>query len=357
MIVANDLLDLRAGIGQVASTFRWDLLDSVWNKVGEIHPEIGVSISNQTNAQVMRVARDVKLPQSEWSHIDLLRHRVRPSMILQDGTEWPLGVFFFTSDDETESSADTNLSTTLLDLRFILTSPLPYSFGVARNGSIRDAIIQVISMLGITRYSVGASTATAAGGPINWPPDASALDILRSLATKASFHTPYFSNTGELTLRPIDALQQGVGHQYTTDENGRIEVGTYTHSTNLLTAPNAFKVISTDALGHEVFGIAYVDPTLSHSKEKRGLVITEVIQAQSLGSTAACIAAATTHARQAFNQYATAQFSSVVDPRHDTFGVVQVRDQVYREVGWNMECKPGGRHEHTLVKKVVVEDE
>lgn len=357
MIIANDLLDLRVGIGQVAAKFRWELLDPNWNVIGELHPETGASMSNQTNAQVMRSVRSFKLSRSDWSSVNLFRDRVRPSMVLQDGTVWPMGVLYFTSDDDNESTADVVLETTLLDARMILSSPIPYSFGVSKGASIRDGMVNLINLLGFTHYSVAPDTSVAAGGPLNWPPDASALDILKSLAGKANFHSPYFDNQGSLTLRPIDPLQAGVGHQYTTDINGRIEVDTYVRSSNLLSAPNAFKVISTDALGHEVFGIAYVDPSLPHSKENRGFISMSVTQAQSLGSTAACVAMAQTQARQSATQYRTGKFSSVPDPRHDTFDIVQVRDEVYREVGWTMEMASGGRHEHTLVGRVSTLDE
>lgn len=352
MLTPNRLLDLQADVGEVASTFIWELLDKSYNVIGQIHPALGASMDNNTTSQVMRAVHNVKIPQSERINIDVLRDRVRPSMVLQDGTVWPLGVFFFTSDQIIESTATIPFDTTLLDQRFLLTSTLPFSFGVSVGRQIRDAIIEVIQAVGITRYSVDASSVKVSGDPINWSPDVTGLTVLESLAQRCGFFPPYFDNDGTLILRAQDILQSGIGHQYSR-QGGRIIVNSLRSTSSLLTAPNAYKVIGSGATQGEVSAIAYIDPSLPQSRERRGITIMKTIRLQGVGSNADALALAQANAREDVNQFSTAELTSAPDPRHDTFDIVQTDQELWREVGWAMEMKPGGAHSHQLVKKIL----
>lgn len=352
---ANPLLDMRAGIGQVASTFKWELVDHLLQVVGEIHPEAGgASMDLNTTAALPRAIRNVKLREKEAREIDLFRTWVRPSMVLEDGTEWPMGVLSFSTDGYTEGSLETSLSTTLIDLRYQFNTAMPHSFGIPSGSSVRDGLIEILGIYGIFNAEVGESQVVASGGPMNWPPDATGTTIIDALASKAGFFKPYFDRRGVLVCRVPDKIEEGVGHQYPIDSiNGRVERGSMVRSTNLLEAPNGYKVIGSGPTKGEVSAIAYVDPTLPFSRERTGRERLKVIRAQGVGSADMCLQIAQTAARQDAAGFATASFTSVPDPRHDTFDIVELAGEPYREIGWSMDMKPGGSHKHQLVKAVL----
>ncbi|HMJ75837.1 MAG TPA: hypothetical protein VK507_07685, partial [Iamia sp.] len=91
----SDLLTLD-GWGQRAESFRFELLDQQNSFVGDLTVETGgASITNNINRKVKRSLTGLTLPPAVTAEINTLTERLRPWMVLQDGTEWPLGVFLF----------------------------------------------------------------------------------------------------------------------------------------------------------------------------------------------------------------------------------------------------------------------
>lgn len=354
MITPNALLDLRPEVGQVGCTWRWDLVNDTGGVLGQIHPALGATLTNDTNASAYRTIRNVSIRQSEWADINIFTDYVRLWMVLEDGTQWSQGVFALTSDERVEGTLETPLSTTLVDKRFLLDSTMPFSYGIRNGALVYPAMVRVAELYGIPDAAITDTGARVGGGPVNWPPDATGLSILASLCQRAGFHPPYFDNAGILTLRPPVALQLGQGHVYNR-RNGRIRQGALSRSTNLLDAPNAFKVISTGATSNEVYATAYVNPTLPHAKEQTGRVRIKAIRRQGLADRAACLAVAQSYARADAGRYATMTLESVPDPRHDTFDLVEIDGDPYREVSWAMALEPGGTHSHKVVKDTVEE--
>lgn len=354
MIPSNQLLDLARGTGQVTCTWRWDLVNDTGGVLGQIHPATGATIGNDTTGTIYRTARNVRIRQTEWTDINPFTSFVRPYMVLSDGTEWPQGVFAFTTDEHTEGTIETPVTTTLVDLRFLLDQTMPFSFSLPNGAYVWPAMVAVAEYFGVVNHQITDTGTQIGGGPVAWPPDATGLQVLESLCQRSGFHPPYFDNAGTLIMRPPVALQLGQGHVYNRGE-GRIRRGGLGTSTNLLTAPNAFKVISANSTGNEIAATAFVDPTLPHSREQRGAIIPKVIRRQGLRDRLSCFAVAAAYARQSAAQYATVTLESVPDPRHDTFDIVEIDGDPYREVSWTMAMTPGGRHDHRLVKDTVSE--
>lgn len=348
-VTPNALLDMR--IPQFACTFKWELLNASFNVIGELHPQLVANMDMNTSASIMRAVRNVVLPETESSAINIFSDRVRPSMVLQDGTVWPMGVFYFTSDEHRVGTAHTPLSTTLMDQGFALNSPLTFVAGVPDGGSVYTAMLQIIGVTNITRFNVVNTGRAVTGGPIAWAPETTALQILSDLCARIGFFAPFFDNDGVLNLIPSNSTAVNT-HSYPL-ENSRIVVNTLSTSTNLLTAPNAYRVISSGASQSLVASTAYIDPSLPHSRENRGFIIVDVFKTQGLGSQTECDAVALSRARQDPAQFATAEFVGVVDPRHDAFDFVDLGGVLYRETGWSVQMAPGGSHRHTLVRSVV----
>lgn len=354
--VPNRLLDLRPEIGQVACSFQWDLVNRQGDKLGSLHPQVGATLSNDTSATVYRTARGVQLRESEWRDIDVFDSAVRPWMLLEDGTRWPLGLLLFTANPITEGTLESPMSTSLVDQRAVLGEEMPHSYGIPDGGLIHRALVEVVELYGFHDYEIADMGDRVGGGPVSWPPDARGITILESLAQRSGCHPPYFDNNGRLVIRPFVTLQHGVGHQYPR-RDGRIKQGTLTSSSNLLEAVNAYRVISSGSTQNEISAVAYVDPALPHSRERTGRTKTHTTRKQGLPDTAACLRVADAMARQDAASYATAEFESVPDPRHDTFEFAELDGEVYREVAWSMMMQPGGSHSHRLAKATLMEDQ
>lgn len=354
MVPANALLDLDPGIGQVASTFRWDVVDDAGGVGGQIHPEVNPTptMTNDTRSAVFRTVRNVRIRASEFQDLDPYRDRIQPSMVLQDGTSWPLGVFVVSVPSTPEGSVESTTVATLLDRRHQLGQNMPHSYAVPNGGSVYDAMVEVAGFYGLAAGKIEPNFTRVSGGPANWPPDAVGTAVMESLAQRSGYFPPYFDNAGALILRPLDALLPGVGHRYDRSQ-GRIVVGTLVPSANLLDAPNIFRVIGSGPTSGEVYAEARVDPGQRNSVERTGREVIRVVRKQGLGNRDACLAVAQSLAAASASQYATAEFTGPPDPRHDTFDIVQIDDDVYREVGWSLEMRPGGAHSHTLVKSAV----
>lgn len=351
-MIANRILDLAKGVGQIACTWRWDLVNLSGGVLGQLHPAIGATMSNDTTGSIYRTVRDLRLQQGEWRDIDIFTSYVRPWMVLEDRTEWPQGLLAFSTNPITEGTLETSMSSTLVDLRFVLDQAMPFSYGLKNGALVFPAMVEVVELFGFADYAISDTGAQIGGGPVNWPPDATGLEILESLCQRAGFHPPYLDNSGVVTLRPPIELQLGQGHVYNRLD-GRIRQGTMTYTTNLLTAPNTFKVISSGGGGNDISAEAYIDPSLPHSRENRGSRVPKVIRRQGLKDSASCLLVASSYARDSAAQYATREFDSVPDPRHDTFDIVETDGDPYREIAWTMVMAPGGSHSHRLVKDTV----
>lgn len=349
-VPANPLLDLAPGVGQVASTVRFQVLDRDLEVVGDVRPLRAESIAGKTSGTVKRSLSGFRLDERALRSVDPFKHRIRPWWVLEDGTEWPLGVFVFTDAAARRSTYVDVLETTLLDQDYMLDQGTRFTFGVPAGGAILPAVQEVVGQVRLTnvRWPEGSSAAVA--DPVVWPAGTSRLKIISDLCNLAGWLPPHFDNNGVLVIRtPPDIDRDAPDHIYSA-ANSRVIRATIVENDNLLDAPNVYVVVCSGPSDGEIAASASVDPDLPFSVENRRFEIVEVVRVQGLTSTAQAQQMADALAASAGTGFKNVQFDGFADPRHDLFQTVEWEGFVYREVEWSLKLKPGGPHSHTLTR-------
>lgn len=349
-VIANRLLDLDPGVGQVASMVRFQVLDRDLTVVGEIVPLAADSVSANVSGNVKRTLSGLKLDELALREIDPFRHRIKPLWCLEDGTEWPLGVFVFTAEAAHIGSYISTLDTTMMDQDYMLDQPTRAAFGVGQNGEILPKVLELLAQIRILSSTISApwgSTARVAD-PVVWPAGTSRMQILKDLCALAGWLVPYFDNNGVLTLRPASDVSNVIpDHIY---PGGRVLRDSIVSNDNLLNAPNVYVVTCSGPSNGEITASAEVAEYLPFSVYNRRFEIVKVIRAQGITSTEQAQQMADTYAAGAGVGFRTVQFEATADPRHDLFQTVQWGGLIYREIQWSLKLRPGGSHSHSITQ-------
>jgi hypothetical protein len=351
MTVRNRLLDMEdPAIGGWQSTVRFDLLDQDCQWIGTLETLTADTVTNRTGAGVNRTLSGVTLEEGEFRSINPYVDRVRPTYVLEDGTEWPLGAFMFVDAPVERSSFRNRIPVTLEDQGAVLQYPTTSSLSVGVYGSIMAAIDEVLDAVHIQARSFLPPTTEKVWDPVTWPFNTPRRQIIDELAALAGFLPLWFDNHGFAQLTtPPDVVQRAPDHVYELGATSRVKSQSIVQNDNLLVAPNVYVVSAAGLTQGEVFGKAYVDPWLPWSVENRGFEVPDIYQAQGVGSTVQAQMMAEARAAMDAVAFKQVTFEAVADPRHDTYDVVQFDGFVYREVGWSLKLRPGGTMSHQLV--------
>lgn len=351
----TDILTLN-GWGQRASSFRFDLLDPQLDDIGTL--EVGItsaSIENNINRVVKRQLNNVDLFPVVGNDVNPLRDRVRPWMIMQDGTEYPLGVFMFSDYTRlpvTGLIGTTGFQTcTLLDQGMILDQPTNRSYGFKPGTLISTAITRLLQASPITQFVVEASGSKVRGSEwVTWPAGTTTLDIINDLCGLGSYYSLYFDNWGvaQVKLVPDLSTTEPTLRYGSLEGEQTIYNGTIMETDDLLSAPNRYIVVN-NALNEEpVVGSWDVPASSPNSKEQRGFVVATVVDKQGVETNAEATAAAKAYGQSDYNTYSWVTFDAAPNPLHDTFNIVAYEGVSYREQNWRLPLEEGGDHNHEL---------
>lgn len=349
-VTPNPLLDLDPGIGQVASTVRFEIVDRDLVVIGNVVPLAADSISVNTSGTAKRELTGFRLDPQTLRDIDPFSNRIKPSWILEDGTEWPLGVFVFTGSTLHRGTYVSTLDTTMTDQDAILDQGTRSTFGIGQRGWILPAVEDLLGEVRITNVVLPWGSQAIVADPVVWPAGESRLKILTDLSKLAGWLPPYFDNNGYLIVRvPPDVNHDPPDHVYSSTKS-RVLRDTIVEHDDLLSAPNVYVVTCSGPSSGEITATAQVDASLPFSVQNRRFEVVEVERAQGINSTEQAQQMANTKAAAAGSGYKNVQFDGFADPRHDMFQTVEWDSEMYRETGWNLRLTPGGSHSHTLTQ-------
>lgn len=354
----DQLLDL-VGVGQRIDGFEFDLLDAGEATIGSLHPSRAQvpRVSNDATRTVRRQLSGMLLIPDEFDAIDPLSVRVRPRMVLQNGDDFPLGVFLLGDRNTPVHSWGPNRDVTWSDKSLLLAQPITHSVGWGRGADVALAIVGLaLEVLTLTDLGDAPTTDVVFGAPVAYPPGTSRLTIIEDFAKLLGWLPPFFDELGKLRFVEVPNLATVPADVPAYGPGTRIIGESILESDNLLQAPNQFVVV--EASGRTTIrGVYNVSDTAPHSAVNIGRVIPHVEQLQGLVSTsqankAARALAAT--ARRAIFQFVA--FEGTTDPRHGTWTVVPYRrttDDLFvnhLELAWDVGCRAGYPHAHQLRK-------
>lgn len=352
MVSTDDLLDLRVPTRH--DGFRFDLLDSQHRLIGQLDAarDTPAQVQLDTTRTSFRMVNNLHVTASDLNAIDIIHDRVRPVMILEDGAQFPLGVFMFGDDARALFSWGIEWTPTLFDEAFILDQGTSIPYGARPGDSLLALVNAVLAPFNLPSISIEVPDAAVPGDtPLSFPAGSTtSYQILATLAPLLSAFPPFFDGNGTFTfkalLRPGQPTPDDI---YESGQLSRILDGTPNFASSAYKAPNQWIVVG-GTTTDPVIGIYDLPASSPNSITQRGyLVQAPTITMQGVDASVANLAAFRAAITDR-NAYGTARFDGSIDPRHGTFDVVQFMGDMYLETGWQIQCASGGAHTHNLTR-------
>jgi hypothetical protein len=359
----SDLLTM-AGHGQRAASYRFDLLDKTNSYLGQLDVDMTSPprVSNSINRNVKRQLSGLTLPPAVTADVNTLTERVRPWAIFEDGQEWPLGVFLFADASRrlalTGSEPEAVIAgwasgkvAAFTDGNMLdqLATVDQGSRGINFYGpghSIRAALEQQLDAAGVIERNIEDSDSTIAQWVV-WKPNSSRLKVINDLARMGGYYSLYFDNGGVAQLRQVpnlDAVEPTLNY----GPGLNVFADSVVESDDLLEAPNTYVVVNNAFTDFPVWGEWQVPPTAPHSYENRGFHVVKEYDIQGVESQAEATRAAKAQGQADYATYRWVDFSSAINPQHDTFDIIGWDGDKYREQQWEFTLTPQADMKHQL---------
>src|SRR5262245_17524225 len=339
----NTLLDLQPWVGQRSATFRFQRINGVTGEqLGDIHPIRNASLSHDTSRVITRQL-NLSLGAEDTAAINPLTDRILVSMQLGDGSVWPLGRYMFTDETQVVVTSGNLANCTLSDEMFLVDQELIVGYdGFKKNAA--QIYEEVLTGLPVT-FTIEQGIATMSQA---WTIGSNRGSLLDAVAVTGDYFSPWFGNDGDMhlirTFNPADEVPQ-----FDWDAGNQVYRDGISQTSNILTAPNRFVVVSnTNAGNGALVGVANVPNTAPNSFLNRGFYITDTktLQLTDQGQ-AQEVANGLANRRTLFE---TVTVNTAPDPRHDSYDVIFWRSSLWLELSWTMSLLEGGRMSHTLRK-------
>jgi hypothetical protein len=351
----DPILDLAPWVGQRRATFRFDLVNRVSGiRLGEITPLRSATLSHDTSAIVKRKLT-LALGAADTAAINPITDMVQVTMVFPGTREYPLGEYVFSDLTYQRFTSGQLSNVALSDKMFIVDQQIEKAF-TARddtrptyffNGTdISVCLERVLAdqpiLFDIEETDDFASVDSWAAGTMRG-------QIVEALCLAGGFFSPWFGNDGVLHF--IKAFNPALKvPDLDWDSGNQVLRSSITQTSNVLTAPNRFIVISNAPADRNTptYGSADVPVNAPHSIENRGFVIPLVSDLQALTGVQCTAIANNLVQRQAIFQ--TTTVTTAPDPRHDSYNVVKWQGDLWFELGWSMTLVEGAPMSHTLRK-------
>jgi hypothetical protein len=343
----NEQLDLQPWVGQQSSTFTFELVNGLTGEhLGFITPLRNAALTHDTSRTIKRQLT-INLGIADTDTVDPLTARLLLSMRLGDGSVWPLGRYMFTDDTSTRFTSGRLSNAVLTDEMFLVDQELTEGFD-ASGTTVVSSYQKLLSGLNVTFTSAASDGLLMAQ---SWSIGSHRGQIMEALAVTGNYFSPWFGNDAALhlirTFDPIDQVPQ-----FDWDAGNQVLRDSIVESSNILTAPNRFVVISNTSANDPIVGIATVSVTAPNSFANRGFYITATSTLQlSDASQAQAVARGLANRLTIFE---TVNLTTALDPRHDSYDVIFWRDNLWLELAWGMQLTGGGKMTHTLRKAYAI---
>lgn len=347
----DDLLDLKVRRRQDRIRFSLFRRDEY---AGEIHPRADqtVKIDNDTTRSVNRTMSGFELLPSDAAEINVLSDRVDVDVLLENGSVRHVGTFLWGNASTTVRGWGRHLSSSLVDETFGLDQPIGRTYGLRAGDPIQLRAVALAREVLPHLLAFVDPGVTIARSPVSWTPQDTRRKILDDMMKLCGWLPMYIGNQHTLVFRaaPTDLDSATPAVRY--DVDGHIIADSIVETDDWLSAPNRWVVIASDGQGPPIVGWYNVPAEYPHSRASRGFHITVTETLQGIESGAAARAAARRLAATTNAAYRWVDFSSTLDPRHDTWDIVSWFGVPYLEVAWSMELLSGGVMTHRLRRVV-----
>ena len=333
------------GVGTHSLRYRFDLLNPDLTKAGElpVRSDVAPRLRNNAGARIKR-RLDLTPEPGILDDIDVLTARVRPVCLPPTGEEFPMGTMMFADAISVDAIPDNEHSAVLLDQGLLLDQQSDRTYGVSPGTVYEEVISSILGEHGIFDIEIETAQDHVADQPISWRVGTSWLRIINDLARLSGAFDLFFDNSGVARVIEAPSLDsETVAYNAFTP---RLFLGGTTGERFPLDAPNRYVVVEGGAAEFPVTGVYDVPDSAPHSAVNRGFVVTRTEVLQGICQPADHCALAFAKSNTA--DYESASFISSVDPRHDTYDVVNLNHLLYREQSWSAELSGTGDMRHNL---------
>lgn len=365
----TDLFDWST-FGQRSSSFRFDLLDQSNSYLGvvDIDQSSVPVIENNINRTIKRRMYGLKLPPATTDSINTLSDRIRPVMIMQDGTEYPLGVFLFADASRTLQYSGSAQFTTPNALNYTTDSSMSdqlLTLDQNTNGvnfyppghSIYDALVQQLEAGGVLEYEIEESTAVIRGSNwVVWPTAERRLTVINDLLRMGGYYSLYFDNNGVAQAKLVPDLDATPATFVYGPNKNVLRQPPPVETDDLLDAPNRYVVINTAFTDNPVWGAWDIPSSAPNSYANRGFYVVKQLDIQGVESNSEARRAAKAEGQADYSTYRWVNFSTPIDPRHDTYDILEWRFDKFREQSWSFPCREGSDMDHEI-RRIWAEDD
>lgn len=341
----DDLLDLEPWVGQRQCTYRFERVNGVTGEVlGQLYPLRGATLTHDTTRTIKRQLT-LNLGVADSAVVEPLTDRILPFMVFPNGAEYPLGRYIFTDQSREVFTSGRLANVVLNDEMFLVDQEITTGVNSFNRG-VSTVVQEVLNALPIF-YTMEASSFSSNS---SWSIGVGRGALLEDLATQGDYFSPWFGN--DSLMHWIRSFDPGDGRlpDFDFDVHSKVLRAGIVETSDLLTAPNKFIVISnapTDTTT-EVVGIADVPPSAPHSFANRGFVIARTEDLQILDSAQAAAVAQNFANRQTV--FERTRLSTPPDPRHDSYNVIRWQGDLWLELAWSLTLIEGGAMGHLLRK-------
>lgn len=331
----NRLLDS----GSFGATFEF-MAEDASGPYLQIHPLDPPSLRADSRAAIHRTLTGLSIPAHERAQIDPLDDRVRVTMRLSDGTRWPCGLFMWAAGSGALASTNAVFTGSMYDLGLLLDAPLTFTYGISPGDLLTSSIEWLVVDAGTDDVDIDPSDQRA-GSPLNWPVGTLRRQVLDDLCELAGYTPVYFDATGRARAHYVRPLELGTGHRYDRAVSSRVIDGNITES--LISAPGAHLVIGAGVSSGEAVGYAEVPFTNPLHPTRRRHTRTEVHRPHGVTDTRHAQQMADGYAQRSPNDYRAVSMTTIIDPRHDLFEIVDFAlpgDDLepWREAAFSFQC-------------------
>lgn len=340
----DPLLDLAPWVGQRQATYRFRLINGVTGmNLGYINPLRGASITHDTQATIKRKL-SLSLGKVDTELVNPITDRILVTMVFPNGQSYPLGRYMFT-DSSIQRFVNGRLGNmTLSDEMFLVDQQLIVGLN-AKGKGIAQAIVETLKDLPIT-FTVDP---TPYQGSQAWTVGTQRGTILNALCEAGDLLTGWFDNDGILRfIRNFDPATKVPDFDF--DTANKVVRASVVETSNVLTAPNRFIVISNAATDSSVavVGVADVPPSTPNSFVNRGFYITETSDLQITNGDQANVVARNLAIRSTL--FEQVNISTAPDPRHDSYNVIRWQGANWLELSWSLPLTEGSAMSHVMKK-------
>lgn len=341
----DPLLDLDPWVGQRQATFRFELFNGVTGEVlGDITPIRNATLTHDTTRTIKRQL-SLDLGVADTAAINVVTDRVAVFMVFPAaGVEYPMGRYMFTDDSTLVSTGGRTANSVLNDEMFKIDQQI--TTAISDPGASATSLLnRTLSGLGVD-YTLEESSFSISG---SWSIGANRGQILEAIAIGGDYFSPWFDNQGILrfirTFDPANLLPD-----FDWDNGNKVIRQSILETSDLLTAPNRFIVISNgaDDPAVEVVATADVPVTAPHSIPNRGFVIAQVEDLQLADASQA--QAVVNGIANRMTVFERTGITTPPDPRHDSYNTIRWQGAHWLELAWSMTLSEGQPMSHLLRK-------